>query len=118
LLALISSTLGIYSHKNVIHNNVSFNSIYSNPIVLLQSGNTKCEPNFEKLTTSLCVKFIAGHDVDEKELQTLISNFKFNLYQLRRAFKKKNFNQSILIGTKFNLKKIRNNIFIEEIIFV
>jgi len=118
LLALISSALGIYSQKNVIHNNVCFHSIYSNPLILLQSDNTKCETSFEKLTTSVCVKFIAGHPVDEKELQSVISKFKFNLYQLRRAFKQKNFDQCIRIGTKFNLEKIRNNIFTEEIIFV
>ena len=118
LLALISSTLGIYSQKNVIQNNISFHSIYPNPITLLLSDNVKCEPSFEKLTTSVCVKLIAGHAVDEKELSTVISKFKFNLYQLRRAFKQKNFDECIRIGTKFNLEKIRNNSFVEEIIFV
>jgi len=118
LLALISSTLGIYSQKNVIQNNISFHSIYPNPLTLLISDNVKCEPSFEKLTTSSCVKLIAGHTVDEKELSSVISKFKFRLYQLRRAFKQKNFDECIRLGTKFNLEKIRNNSFIEEITFI
>lgn len=118
LLALISSTLGIYSQKNVIHNNVCFHSTYSNPLILLQSENVVCEQNFEKLTTSVCVKLISGQSIDEADLQAVISKFKFNLYLLRRAFKKKDFEQCINIGTKFKLETIRNNIFIEEIVFV
>ncbi|MBS3993791.1 MAG: hypothetical protein KGZ87_08745 [Bacteroidetes bacterium] len=118
LLTLVGSTIGIYSQKNVIHNNLCFHSTYSNPFILLQSENTKCEPSFEKLTTSICVKLMAGDSVDEKELQSVISKFKFNLYLLRRAFKRKEFDQCIKIGIKFNLEKIRNNIFIEEIVFI
>jgi hypothetical protein len=56
LLTLISSTLGIYSQKNVIQNNISFHSIYPNPLILLLSDNVKCESSFENLTTSGCVK--------------------------------------------------------------
>jgi hypothetical protein len=118
LLALISSTLGIYSRKNVIANNICLHSIYANPLIFLQSENIKCETNFENLITSNCIKFIAGHVVDENQLKHVISNFKFNLYLLRRSFKQKDFDQCILIGTNFNLEKIRNNIFIEEIVFI
>jgi hypothetical protein len=118
LLTLISSTLGIYSQKNVIQNNISFHSIYPNPLILLLSDNVKCESSFENLTTSGCVKLIAGYTVDEKELSSVISKFKFRLYQLRRAFKQKNFDECIRLGTKFNLENIRNNSFIEEITFV
>lgn len=118
LLAIISNTLGIYSNKNVIFNNMFFHSEYSNPLILMQSSKIKCKSDFENLTTSICIKLIAGHGVDEKQLQTVINNFKFNLYQLRKAFRQKNFEDCISIGTKFKLNKIRNNIFIEEIIFI
>ncbi len=118
LLALISSTLGYYSQKNVINNNVCFHSFYSNPLILLQLEKVRCEPSFEKLTTSACVKLISGQSINEAELQAVISNFKFNLYKLRGAFKKRDFYQCINLGIKFNLESIRNNIFIEEIVFV
>lgn len=118
LLALISSTLGYYSEKNVINNNLCFHSFFSNPLILLQSEKVICEPSFDKLTTSACVKLISGQSNDEVKLQAKLSKFKFNLYQLRGTFKKRDFYQCINLGTKFNLETIRNNIFIEEIVFI
>lgn len=118
LLALISSTLGIYSTKNVIFNNLCFHSVYTNPLVYMLSSKIRCGNEFENLTTSICIRLIAGHSVDENQLQSVISKFKFNLYLLRKAFKQQDFEKCIQFGTNFNLDKIRNNIFLEEIIFI
>jgi len=118
LLALISNTLGIYSNKHVIFNNLCLHSIFSNPLVIMQSPKIKCESDFDNLITSRCVKLIAGQSVDEKQLESKISSFKFILYQLRRAFKLENFEKCIQLGTNFNLDNIKSNIFIEEIIFI
>jgi len=118
LLTLISSTLGIYSNKNVISNNLCFHSVFPNPLVLMQSRKTKCESDFNNLTTTICVKLIAGYSVNENQLESVISQFKFNLYQLRKAFKQKNHDKCIQVGTNFNLDDIKNNIFLEEIIFI
>lgn len=118
LLSLIGTSLGVISKKNVVNNNLCFHSKITNPIILLQSKWVHCDIEFENLITSQCIKLIAGHKVDEKIVQTKISEFKFNLYQLRKAYKKNDYNVCIQIGESFEIETIRNNIFIEEIIYV
>ncbi len=118
LLALISSTLGLYSNKEIFINNFCIHSNYSNPLTLLQSDKCKTSQEYSGLLTSSCIKFMAGKIVDQQVLEKNISKFKFDLYQLRRSFRQKDFEECIKVGERFNLDKIRNNIFIEEIIFM
>jgi len=117
LLTLISSTLGLYSTKNIIFNNFYFYSSKSNPIIFLFSESVKPTSEFDNLISSQSVKLIAGKKADKASMKSILSTFKYNLYKFRRYFQKEKYDECVKLGRSFQIENIKGNVFVEEIIY-
>lgn len=117
LLTLISSTLSIYSKKNIILNNLYFYAKTSNPIIFLISKKEQASLEFENLHSSQSIKLIAGKKYKKNLLKTDLPTFKYKLYKFRRHFQRNNNKKCIELGETFDIEKINGNIFKEEIIY-